>query len=316
MRLQPHTLGLERQASLCESEASSFRRIDEMIALEVRAPRVQTRIPSPPFHQWSFADGTLWTEFYRVEHGYLLRFPNLADFEVSANGLTVVCFPAPDVRDATPEHLYRNQVLPLLLSKLGKLVFHASAIETADGAIAFLGESGRGKSTLAAHFALNGHRVLTDDVLMLEPSAGGYLALPSQASIRLWADSGKMIAATKATTAPPLHFTSKTRFLTGPELPYCDRPRPLRLVYSLGDGSAKEIVFRSLSRTETFMEWTRNSFLLDIEDAGLVAALFDRVANVTNVTACYQLDYPRRYDALHQLRQAILEHAFSIGGAA
>jgi hypothetical protein len=73
----------------------------------------------------------IWTEFHRANGGYLLRFPELGDFQVSADGLTVTCFPAPRVSDATSEHLYLNQVLPLVLSKLGKLVFHASAVEPA-----------------------------------------------------------------------------------------------------------------------------------------------------------------------------------------
>ena len=45
----------------------------------------------------------------------------------------VTCLPAPDVSEATTQHLYLNRVLPLVLSKLGKLVFHASAVEVAGG---------------------------------------------------------------------------------------------------------------------------------------------------------------------------------------
>ena len=40
-------------------------------------------------------DGTRWTEFYRTQTGYLLRFPELADFQVSADGLHASCCPAP-----------------------------------------------------------------------------------------------------------------------------------------------------------------------------------------------------------------------------
>jgi len=39
-----------------------------------------------PFHRYTFENGTVWTEFYRTTTGYLLRFPGLADFEVSADG--------------------------------------------------------------------------------------------------------------------------------------------------------------------------------------------------------------------------------------
>jgi hypothetical protein len=126
------------------------------------------------FHEWVFPDGTLWTRFYRTKSGYLLRFPELADFEVSVDGRFVSSWPFPCISEVTITHLYLNQVLPLALSLQGKRVFHASAVEALTGALVFLGESGRGKSTLAASFALAGHRFLTDDALLLEPKAGGY----------------------------------------------------------------------------------------------------------------------------------------------
>jgi hypothetical protein len=45
--------------------------------------------------------------------------------------------------------------------------------------VVFAAESGRGKSTLAASFAVNGFRFLTDDGLVLEPAGEGYAVLPS-----------------------------------------------------------------------------------------------------------------------------------------
>ena len=115
------------------------------VQLSLQPARIQTPVDCAPFHTWSFPNGTPWTEFYRVGWGYLLRFPGLADFEVSANGLEVTCFPAPDVSEATSQHLYLNQVLPLVLSKQGHRVFHASAVEIGAGAVVFAAESGRGK---------------------------------------------------------------------------------------------------------------------------------------------------------------------------
>ena len=108
-----------------------------MIDFSLVSARQQPTVGGSPFHEWSFPDGTLWTQFFRTESGYLLRFPELADFRVTADGLNVVCTPAPDVSEATSRHLYLNQVLPLALSKLGKLVFHASAVEVEGMAIAF-----------------------------------------------------------------------------------------------------------------------------------------------------------------------------------
>ena len=280
-----------------------------MAEFQIDRARLQAPLASTPFHAWAFPDGTLWTEFRRADGGYLLRFPQLADFLVSADACTVTCVPVPEVPEATARHLYLNQVLPLVLSKLGKLVFHASAVEIGAGAVAFVGESGRGKSTLAASFAVSGCRFLTDDGLVVEPTGEGFEALPSHPSIRLWDDSEAALIPPAARRAPPVHYTSKARFLADDELAFCAVPRPLLRVYFLGDGSAERLEIHRLSAAETLVEWVKHSFLLDIEEQPRLASHFDQVAALANRPIHYHLDFPRRYEELAAVRQAILEQA-------
>lgn len=278
--------------------------------------RAQAAVGWSPFHRWTFPDGTLWTEFYRAGGGYLLRFPDLADFEISADGFGVACFPVPGVVEATVQHLYLNQVLPLVLSKQGKLVFHASAVEAGQGAIAFVGESGRGKSTLAASFAVSGHRFLTDDGLVLEPIGTGYEVLPSHPSIRLWDDSESALIPPTAGRAPPVSYTSKARFLAGAELIFCAESRPLRRVFFLGDGSAPAIELSALTPAQALVEWVKHSFLLDIEERPRLASHFDQVAALAHQPIHYRLDYPRRFYDLALVRRAIVEHAYNASATA
>jgi len=91
----------------------------------VEAPNRQA-VPQAPFHEWTFPDGAPWARFFRTGHGYRVEFHELADFDVSANGLKVTCCLRPKVADHTADHLFLNQVLPLALSRQGHLVFHAS----------------------------------------------------------------------------------------------------------------------------------------------------------------------------------------------
>jgi hypothetical protein len=283
-----------------------------VIDFKLDSARQQPPIGDAPFHEWSFPDGALWTQFFRTESGYLLRFPELADFQVTADGLKVVCAPALEVSKETSQHLYLNQVLPLALSKLGKLVFHASAVEVEGMAVAFAAESGRGKSTLATSFATSGFRFLTDDGLLLETSGDGYDVQPSHPSIRLWQDSQEALVASGVVTAPPVDFTSKSRFLAGSELAFCDQPRPLRRVYFLGDGSAEALTFQPMTAAEAMVEWLKHSFLLDVEEQPLLASHFDQVARLANRKPIYfRLDYPRRFEELANVRQAIVEHALA-----
>lgn len=253
-------------------------------------------------------DGLPWTEFHRTEAGYLLRFPGFADYEVSVDGNDVVCHPVPGVSDEATRHLYLNQVLPLALSRQGKLVFHASAVAVAGNAIVFAAESGKGKSTLAASFATSGSPFLTDDGLVIEERAAEYWVAPSHPSIRLWDDSQEALVRLGAPTAEPVPFTSKTRFLAGDEIPFCDEPRPLRRVYFLGDGTSARVSIEQVSKSDALIELVRHSFLLDIEARELIAAHFDRLSRLVAAGICFKLDYPRTYVSLPDVRQAVLEH--------
>ena len=281
---------------------------NDVLQFTYKSPQQQATINLSPFHEWFFPDDTPWTQFFRIDTGYLLRFPDLADFRVSADGLNVSCSPAPDVSEETTQHLYLNQVLPLALSKMGKLVFHASAVEVGDSAVVFVGESGRGKSTLAASFALSGFRFLTDDGLVVEAGGDAYLAFPSHPSIRLWQDSQEVLIPSGTETAPSLDFTSKARFLAGEDIIFCDQPRSLQRVYFLGDGSVPKLIFQRMTAAEAFIEWVKHSFLLDVEEKTLLAGQFDQVTQLARQPIYYRLDYPRHFEELTQVRQAIVKH--------
>ena len=125
--------------------------------------------------------------------------------------------PVPGVSLQTVEHLYLNQVRPLALSRQFELVLHGSAVESENTAIAFLGHSGRGKSTLAASFATTGARFLSDDSLHIDRVDKRYFVRPGHPSIRLWKDSCETLIPKEAELAPPADYTTKARFRGGPK---------------------------------------------------------------------------------------------------
>jgi hypothetical protein len=53
-----------------------------------------------------------------------------------------------------------------------------------------------------------------------------------------------------------------------------------------------------------------------VEEQSLLAAHFDQVAGLANRPIHYRLDYPRRFEDLAGVRQAIVEHASDEKGTA
>jgi hypothetical protein len=59
-------------------------------------------------------------------------------------------------------------VMGVVLGQRGKLVLHAGSVQVGGRAIAFLGDSGQGKSSLAAALVARGHHLIADDVTAVE----------------------------------------------------------------------------------------------------------------------------------------------------
>jgi len=283
-----------------------------MIRYALQAAREQQPVGPAPFHRYLLADQTVWTEFYRMEAGYLLRFPGLADFEVSADGTVVVAYPVGDADEATVEHLYLNQLVPLALSRQQRPAFHASVVAVPGGCVAFLGSTGMGKSTLAASFALAGTAFLTDDALIIDATSGTVCAIPSHASLRLWEDSVEALLEAGASRAQPISYSAKARLLAGDALAHRAAPAPLLAAYQLERSGSPAVTIRPLSGAERHMAWIRNSFLLDIEDQDLLARHFEWTHQMAGRVPIHALDYPRDYGMLPEVRRAILGHVSDI----
>jgi hypothetical protein len=258
-----------------------------------------------PFHRWMTPEGDVWTEFFRIGTDYLLRFPGKADFHVSADGLHIEERPVAGCSRETLAHLYQNQVVPLALSRQGYLVLHASAVMLEGRAIAFLGRTGQGKSTLAASLARSGGALLTDDGLQIEMRESQPFAVPSHPSLRLWEDSRQALGGPELALAPPLDYTSKSRITGGGGLAFADAPAPLALSVVLGEAAQSEPSTLPLKPAEAMMAMVANSFVLDVSESAMLARHFEHIAALAALPMHYRLDYPRSYDKLPSVRKAI-----------
>jgi hypothetical protein len=283
-----------------------------MIRYTMINARSQRLLKATPFHRYIFEDGTVWTEFYRSNQGYLLRFPELADFEVSADGTEVIAHPTAGTDEATIEHLYINQLVPLALSRQGRPAYHASVVTVPGGAVAFLGKTGMGKSTLAASFAMNEATFLTDDSLLIEETDGGCRAMPSHPSLRLWEDSVEALVGKENPRAVPISYSPKARLLAGEALAFCNNPQPLLAAFVLGMSNTPTTTIGALTGLDRYMAWLGNSFLLDIEDHELLAQHFEWTHRISGAVPTFALDYPRDYGMLPDVRAAVRKHLVNI----
>jgi hypothetical protein len=87
----------------------------------------------------------------------------------------------------------RGPLLGYVLRLQGACSLHASAVARGGQALAFVGEVGAGKSTLAAALARRGFAAVSDDVLRVEAGYGAAVVYPGYPHICLWPESVGML---------------------------------------------------------------------------------------------------------------------------
>ena len=113
-------------------------------------------------------DGYPFYTFCRVGDRIVGRMGSIGDFEMSADLSTVVCHPYAGGRSEVLPIVIPGTIAAFLMNMAGRFVLHGSAVDLSGKALAFVGQSGQGKSTMAALFCAAGAALVTDDVLPLE----------------------------------------------------------------------------------------------------------------------------------------------------
>lgn len=151
---------------------------------------------------------------------------------LSVDGQEIVVQPEPGAIESDLRALLLCSPMGGLLHERGLLPLHASVIATPGGAVVFMGNSGRGKSTLAAHFRQRGFKVLADDIAVVTFDDGGRpLVQPGLPQFKLWPHSVAELGE-EARGLPRLRPQMEKRTLAFPDSFYRE-PLPLARIYAL-----------------------------------------------------------------------------------
>ena len=276
--------------------------------------RPQEDLSFPIYHQWSSPEGECLLYFHRRPQGYLLRFPDLADFELDDAGQLERVLAVPGTAEEVLGTICHNQIQPLALSCQDHLVLHAGAVEVDGAAVLFAGSSGAGKSTLVQAFARAGYRFLTDDCATFAGECDALRVLPGTPGIRLREDSWQQLrrdlpAEERRRCARVQQSRSaKVHVPAGSSLPHCTEPLPVAAVYLLEDAPDGRLDIRPVGQGEALVALVNQSFLLDIEDSAVLRGHFLRLAALTRQAPLWSLSRPRRFADLPQQVETLVAH--------
>ncbi len=263
------------------------------------AERVR-RSPKPDdwFHCVRLSDG-----------GTYLHWAKLFEFVISADGRAIHARP---LAEATPESFYTylfGQALSFALLRQGFEPLHATAVVVDGAAVAFMADSGHGKSTLAAAFLQAGFPLLTDDLLIARKVRKGFTAYPGPARLKLFPEIARALPESEV-AGTPLNSGTPKLILPLQDGQWHGRPAPLRAIYVLnsicGAKRTKRIRIRRLPPARALVELLRGTFNAVITEPARLKQQFQQTAEVARVIPVKRLSYPRDLQQLPAVREAVL----------
>ena len=257
------------------------------------------------------ADQAAWPRGVLLADGQTyVRWSERFEFLISADGRAIAARAlghAP--REAFHTYLL-GQALSFALIKQGFDPLHATTIAIDGAAVAFLGESGFGKSSLGAALVQAGHRLLTDDLLVLSEGRCGFIAHPGPPRIKLFPEIARNVLGPNARGTPIAAMAPKL------VIPLDGRQTlrsavPLKTIYVLtppaGDTSGStSITIRRMSKRQACLALLRNTFNTAVTDSGRLRRQFAFAGSVAAAVPVKRIAYPRTLRVLPAVRDAIL----------
>lgn len=250
------------------------------------------------------------SRYFQLEDGsrYLL-WRNCFEFHISVDSHVIHARSL----DGAPEAAFRTYMLGHLLSYallgMGIETIHAASVVIDGQAIALLGDSARGKSTLSAAFLQAGARLLTDDFLVVREEQGQIVAYPGFPRIKLYERVSKhLIASTRQGVPMTPHHRPKFVF---PLEDAITEPVPISRFYALASPRAviglKDIWLQPLTEREAYLELTENSFNVSVQTRERLAAQFRWATDLAKRVAVKRLAYPRLLTLLPEVVNRVRE---------
>jgi hypothetical protein len=208
------------------------------------------------------------------------------------------------------ERLVLAQVLPLAAVLRGMDVLHASAVALGGRAVAFLGPSNVGKTTLASRIVARGARLVTDDVLAVDLDGAAVTAHRGGAVARVDPAELRSLTPDERAALGPVRARAEKWHVVPPLAP---ERLPLALTYHLVRPSAATGVEIVPVRPYDPALLLGSAFLPYLSDPARLRRQLDVCAAVAASTPLHQVRVPDRA-ASADVADAVLRHAEALVG--
>lgn len=220
------------------------------------------------------------------------------------DGCEIVVEPKGDVPHEILRHVVLGPAFNHLLHQRGHFVLHASVVAVDGAAVAFLGDSGQGKTTTAMAFLLESHRVLSDDVATIVSGDSGPAVRGGYPAIKL---DPAVVDRFDVPVGEPRRISDAREQHFYP-LPYEQPSEPVSLdrIYVLEDADRLEVA--EMRPNMRIMELIENTYTVGLlSDDATAVSNFGQCADLASAVAVKRLRRPRDLDELPRLVDRVID---------
>ncbi|MFC1879555.1 hypothetical protein ACFLZW_06535, partial [Chloroflexota bacterium] len=250
---------------------------------------------------------------YQFNGFYFIRYTDTADFYIE--GQTIACHILDKQLEDTNTMNLLPTVLALWLEFRGIPCLHASAVVVNDHAVAFLANSGQGKSTIAASFLQAGYPLLTDDKLPLEQQNGEFMGRPGFPLIRIFPEVAEhFLGGNQGLDVVMPGFPKRVAHVEHDAFGrFCHSPRPLACIYLLERGDTEtplhKTMFTPVSPRDAVIELIRFDFTTRVNEVlGFSADRLEFFSQLARCIPVRRITYPNGHEYLPEVCDAILRN--------
>lgn len=175
------------------------------------------------------------------------------------NGREILLDPPPELDVDRIQVVIVGLPFATLLQQRGFLLLHGSCVDVDGAATAFVGDSGMGKSTLAAALHARGHKLIVDDLIAIRFEDNHPVVQPGFPQFKLWRESvvalgGDPDGLPQIDREIPKLAHRITEGFSDPT------PLPLRRIYLLGWGDGNGPRLEPLSARQAFFKLSVHAY--------------------------------------------------------
>jgi len=261
-------------------------------------------------------DPSDWIHHHELTDGRsFIRYDELFEFVVAPLGDQILYRFLDSAHLESFQTYALGRVFSFALVKMGYEPLHAATVVVDGKAVAFLGASTFGKSSLATCFVASGFPLLTDDTLRLEEIDGQYVAFPGPPRLRLLPKIARLYL---GGTSNGVVMNPREKDARDPKLVFClsrsqsyARVAPLAAIYVVTAPRKvhrkQRIAIGSLTPLQAFMNVVSFTHNDGLTGSARLTRQLEAARRLIDSVTIRSLSYPRILASLDEVKDAVLE---------